>query len=191
MSLVQKRKPLRPAFRQRITLKVAEASVAVAFATAVLVLMTVSLGVYIEYAGLLTWIFVGSAVATFVYQLGRYMHAVGRRTVRPDVRMVWRRTARVWRIFLVVCVVWGAMVITIGGHVTFETPTVRAGRYVTTRYGHVVRYTSRAEFRDLKMGRFRLFTGIAGIFVVIGATIAAARDSVETPGGSPLGSFGT
>lgn len=190
MSLVRRREPLRPAFRQRITRNAAEAIVAVSSAIAVLVLTTVSLGLYVEYAGLLTWIFVGSAIATFVYQLGRYVQAVGRRTVRVDVRMVWRRAPRAWRIFLVVCVVWSATVIAIGDHVTLDTPVVRDGHYVTTRYGHFVRYVSRSEYLDLTMGRFRLFGGVAGIFVAFGATIAAARKGIETPDGSPLATFG-
>lgn len=186
MAVCQRREPLRPAFRQRITRNEAEAIVAVSFAIAVLVLTTVSLGLYVEYAGLLTWIFVGSAIATFVYQLGRYAQAVGRRTVRVDVPMVWRRAPRAWRIFLIVCVVWGAAVIAIGDHVTLDTPTVRDGHYITTRYGHVVRYISRSEYRDLTMGRFRLFGGVAGIFVAFGATIAVARGGIEAPDGSPL-----
>jgi hypothetical protein len=93
---------------------------------------------------------------------------------------------RAWRIFLIVCVVWGVAVIAIGGHVTLDTPVVRDGHYITTRYGHFVRYVSRSEFRDLTMGRFRLFGGVAGIFVAFGATIAVARDGIETPDGSPL-----
>jgi hypothetical protein len=104
--------------------------------------------------------------------------------------MVWRQTPHVWRIFLIACVVWAAAVITIGDHVTLETPMVRDGHYITTRYGHVVRYISRFEYRDLKMGRFRLFGGIAGIFAAIGATIAAARNGIETSDGSPLATFG-
>ena len=96
----------------------------------------------------------------------------------------------VWRIFLIVYVVWNATVIAIGDHVALETPTVRAGHYVTTRYGHVVRYISSSEYRDLKMGRFRLFVGIAGIVVAISATLAAARDDIKTPGSSPSGSLG-
>jgi hypothetical protein len=125
----------------------------------------------------------------FVYQLGRYIQVVGRRTVRIDVHMIWRRTPRAWRIFLIVCVVWGAAVIAIGDHVTLETPLVSGGHYITTRYGHVVRYISRSEYRDLTMGRFRLFGGVAGIFVAFGAIIAAARNRIETPGDSPLATF--
>jgi hypothetical protein len=154
-----------------------------------LFLTTVSLGLYIEYAGLLTWIFVGSAIAVFVYQLGRYMHVVGLRTVRIDIRTVWRRTPRAWRTFLVICVVWSAAVIAIGDHVALDTPMVRDGRYITTRYGHFVRYISRSEYRDLKMGRFRLFGGVACIFLAFGATIAAARNGIGTSEGSPLGVF--
>jgi hypothetical protein len=126
----------------------------------------------------------------FVYQLSRYVQVVGRRTVRIDVRTVWGRTPRAWRIFLVVCVVWSAAVIAIGGHVTLDTPTVRDGHYITTRYGHFVRYISRSEYRDLKMGRFRLFGGVACIFLAFGATIAAARNGIETQDGSSLKTFG-
>jgi hypothetical protein len=104
--------------------------------------------------------------------------------------MVWHRTPRVWRIFLIVCVVWGAAVIAVGDHVALETPMIRDGHYVTTRYGHVVRYISRSEYRDLKMGRFRLFGGIAGIFAAIGVTIGAARNRIEISDGSPLATFG-
>jgi hypothetical protein len=149
-------------------------------------LTTVSLGLYVEHARLLTWIFVGLAVATFVYQLSRYVQVVGRRTVRINVPMVWRRTPRAWRIFLIICVVWGSAVIAIGDHVTLDTPAVRDGHYVTTRYGHLVRYISRSEYRDLMMGRFRLFGGVACIFVAFGATIAVVRGGIETPDGSPL-----
>jgi hypothetical protein len=168
----------------------AEAMVAVSSTIAALGLATVSLEVYLGYSGLLTWMIVGLAIATFVYQLGRYVRVVGRRTIRVDVHIVWRRTPRVWRIFLIVCVVWATAVIAIGDHLTLDTPVVRDGHYVTTRYGHVVRYISRSEYRDLTMGRFRLFGGVAGIFVAFGATIAAARNGIETPDGSPLATFG-
>jgi hypothetical protein len=180
---------LRPAFRQRITRNAAEAIIAASSTIAVLVLTTVSLGLYVEYAELLTWIFVGSAIAMFGYQLGRYVQVVGRRTVRIDVRMMWRRTPRVWRIFLIACVVWSVAVIAIGGHVTLDTPMVRDGHYITTRYGHFVRYISRSEYRSLRMGRFRLFGGVACIFLAFGATIAAARKGVETLDSSQLEAF--
>jgi len=186
MAVCQRREPLRPAFRQRIDRNAAEAMVAVSSAIAVLVLTTVSLGIYVEYAGLLTWIFVGSAIAIFVYQLGRYVRVVGRRTVRVDVPMVWRCSPPAWRIFLIVCVVWGVAVIAVGDHVTLDTPMVRDGHYVATRYGHFIRYISRSEYRDLTMGRFRLFGGVAVIFLAFGATIAAARDGIKTPDGLPL-----
>ena len=161
---VEIRKPLRRAFDKRITQGAARALIAASPAIAVLVLTTLSLGLYVEYTGLLTWIFVGSAIATFVYQLGRYVRVGGRRTVRVDVPMVWRRTPRAWRILLIFCVVWSVAVVAIGDHVTLDTPAVRDGHYVTTRYGHIVRYISRSEYRDLTMGRFRLFGGITGIF---------------------------
>jgi hypothetical protein len=150
--------------------------VSVSPAVAALVLTTVSLWVYVGHSQLLTWIIVGSAIATFAYSVVRYTQVIGRRTVRVDVRTVWVRAPRAWRVFLMVCVVWGVAVIAIGDHVTFETPVVRDGHYVTTRYGHVVRYVSSSEYRDLKMGRFRLFCGIAGVFAAVGATIIAARN---------------
>jgi hypothetical protein len=155
-----------------------------------LVLTTVSLGVYIGYAGLLTWIIAGSAIVTFVYSLGRYAQLVGRRNVRVSLHTVWPRTPRAWRIFLIVCIVWGAAVIAVGDHVALETPMVRDGHYVTTRYGHVVRYISRAEYRELKMGRFRLFSGIASIFAAIGVTVGVARNRIEIPDGSPVATCG-
>jgi hypothetical protein len=111
-----------------------------------------------------------SAITTFAYSVVRYTQVVGRRTARVDIRTVWVRAPRAWRIFLIVCVVWGVAVIAIGDHVTLETPVVRDGHYVTTRYGHVVRYVSNSEYRDLKMGRFRLFGGIASILAAVGAT---------------------
>jgi hypothetical protein len=155
----------------------------------VLFLTTVSLGLYIEYAGLLAWIFAGSAIAVFVYQLGRYVQVVGLRTVRIDIRRVWRRTPRAWRIFLVACVAWSTIVIVVGDHVALDTPVVRDGRYITTRYGHFVRYISRSEYRDLKMGRFRLFGGVACIFLAFGATTAATGNGVGTSDGSPSEAF--
>lgn len=172
--------------KKRITRNATEAMVAGSSAIAVLFLTTVSLGVYIEYSGLLTWAFVGSAIAVFVYQLGRYMQVVGLRTVRIDIRTVWRRAPRAWRTFLVACVAWSATVIAIGDHVALDTPMVRDGRYIATRYGHFVRYISRSEYRDLKMGRFRLFGGVACIFLAFGATVAAARNGVGTSDDSPV-----
>jgi hypothetical protein len=127
---------------------------AVSSTIAALVLTTVSLWVCIGYSGSLAWIIIGSSIVTFTYSLGRYTQVVGRRN-RVGVHMVWFRAPRVWRIFLIVCVVWGVAVIVIGDHVTLETPMVRDGHYVTTRYGHIVRYVSSSEYRDLKMGRFR------------------------------------
>jgi hypothetical protein len=189
MALSQKRKPLRPAFRRRRTRNGTEAMVAVLAAIASLMLTTVSLGVYLRSAGLLTWIIIGLAIATFVYSLVRYIQVVGRRTARVGVPMVWLCTPRAWRIFLIICVVWGVAVIAIGDHVTLETPMVRDGHYVTTRYGHVVRYISSSEYRDLKMGRFRLFSGIAAIFAAFGATIGAARNRLETSDDSALTRF--
>lgn len=156
---------------------------AVSSAIAALLLTTASLGVYIGHARLLTWIIVGSAITTFAYSVARYTHVVGRRTVRVDVRTVWVRAPRAWRAFLIVCVVWGVAVIAIGDHVTLETPVVRDGHYVTTRYGHVVRYVSSSEYRDLKMGRLRLFCGIAGIVAAVGATIIGSR-RLQIPDGS-------
>jgi hypothetical protein len=180
MSAVQRRGPLRLAFRQRITPNAAVATVAVSCAIVVLVLTTVSLALYVEYAGLLTWFFLGVAIAAFVYQLGRYVQVVGRRTARIGVRAVWRRTPDAWRIFLIVCVVWSAAVIAVGDRVTLDTPVIRDGHYVTTRYGHLVRYISRSEYRDLTMGRFRLFGGVVCIFLAFGGAIAAARNGMET-----------
>jgi hypothetical protein len=190
MVLSQKRKPLRPVFRRRIARNGAEAMVAVSAAIASLALTTVSLGVYLGYSELLTWIIIGLAIATFLYSLVRYMQVVGRRTTRVGVPMVWFSAPRAWRIFLVVCVVWGVAVIAIGDHVTLETPMVRDGHYVTTRYGHVVRYISSSEYRDLKMGRFRLFGGIAAIFAAFGATIGAARSRLEISGSPSLTTLG-
>jgi MFS family permease len=164
--------------------------VTVSPAIVALVSTTVSLGVYVGYAGLLTWTIVGSAIATFVYSLGRYTQVVGRRTVRVGVHMVWSQAQRVWRIFLIACVVWGAAVIAVGDHVVLETPMVRDGHYVTIRYGHVVRHISRSEYQDLKMGRFRLFGGLAGILAAIGATISAARSRIEIPDSPPAATFG-
>jgi hypothetical protein len=160
-----------------------EAMVAALPAIAALVLTTVSLGVYVGYSGLLTWMILGSAIATFAYSVIRYTQVVVRRTVRVGVHIVWHGAPRVWRIFLIVCVVWGVAVIAIGDHVTLETPVVRDGHYVTTRYGHIVRYVTISEYRDLKMGRFRLFGGIAAILAAIGATIGAARNHLEIPDG--------
>jgi hypothetical protein len=104
--------------------------------------------------------------------------------------MVWFCVPRVWRIFLVACVVWSTVVIIIGDHVTLETPAVREGHYITTRYGHVVRNISSAEYRDLKMGRFRLFCGIAGIFAAIGAAVGVAGNRVEIADDSPFTAMG-
>lgn len=163
---------------------------AASLAIASLALTTVSLGAYLGSSGLLTWVLVGLAIATFAYSLVRYTQVVGRRTVRVGVHAVWLRAPRPWRIFLVVCVIWGVAVIAIGDHVTLETPMVRDGHYVMTRYGHVVRYVSSSEYRDLKMGRFRLFGGIAAIFAAFAATIGAARNSLEEPDGSSLATFG-
>lgn len=163
--------------------------VSVSFASAALVLTTVSLWVYVGHSGLLTWIIVGSAITTFAYSVGRYTQVVGQRTVRVGLSTVWVRAPRAWRILLIVCVVWGVAVIAIGDHVMLETPVVRDGRYVTTRYGYVVRYVSSSEYRDLKMGRFRLFGGIAGIVAAVGATISAARNRIEIPDGSSLTTF--
>jgi hypothetical protein len=157
--------------------------VSVSPAIAALVLTTVSLWAYVGHSQLLTWIIVGSAITTFAYSVIRYTQVVGR-TVRVDIRTVWVRAPRAWRVFLIVCVVWGVAVIVIGDHVTLETPVVRDGHYVTTRYGHVVRYVSSSEYRDLKMGRFRLFCGIAGVFAAVGATIIAARNGPQIPDGS-------
>ena len=157
--------------------------VAVSSTIAALVLTTVSLWVYIGYSGFLAWVIIGSAIATFIYSLGRYTQVVGRRN-RVSIHMVWFRTPLVWRAFLIVCVVWAVAVIVIGGHVTLETPMVRGGHYVTTRYGDTVRYVSSSEYEDLKMGRFRLFGGIAGIFAAIGAIILAARNRIEIPDAS-------
>lgn len=190
MAAYQKRKPLRPAFRQRMAWDRAEAMVAISSAIAALGLATVSLEVYLGYSGLLTWIIVPLAIATFGYSLVRYTQVVGRRTVRVGVQMVWPRMPRVWRIFVIVCIVWGAAVIALGDHVALETPLVRDGHYVTTRYGHIVRYISRSEYRDLMMGRFRLFGGIAAILAAVGAAIGAARSHIEAPDGSPLTTFG-
>lgn len=153
-------------------------------AIAALVLTTISLWIYVGPSVLLTWIIVGSAITTFAYSVVRYTQVVGRRTARVDIRTVWVRAPRAWRIFLIVCVVWGVAVIAIGDHVTLETPVVRDGHYVTTRYGHVVRYVSSSEYRDLKMGRFRLFGGIASILAAVGATIGAARNRPEIPDSS-------
>jgi hypothetical protein len=158
--------------------------VSVSSAIAALVLTTISLWVYVGPSVLLTWIIVGSAITTFAYSVVRYTQVVGRRTARVDIRTVWVSAPRAWRIFLIVCVVWGVAVIAIGDHVTLETPVVRDGHYVTTRYGHVVRYVSSSEYRDLKMGRFRLFGGIASILAAVGATIGAARNRIEIPDGS-------
>ncbi len=157
--------------------------VAVSSTIAALVLTTVSLWVYIGYSGFLAWIIAGSAIATFIYSLGRYTQVVGRRN-RVSIHMVWFRTLLVWRAFLIVCVVWAVAVIVIGGHVTLETPMVRGGHYVTTRYGDIVRYVSSSEYEALKMGRFRLFGGVAGIFAAIGAIILAARTHIEIPDAS-------
>jgi hypothetical protein len=158
--------------------------VSVSPAIAVLVLTTVSLWVYVGHSQLLTWIIVGSAITTFAYSVVRYTQVVGRRTVRVDVRTVWIRASRAGRVFLIICVVWCVAVIAIGDHVTFETPVVRDGHYVTTRYGHVVRYISSSEYRDLKMGRFRLFCGIAGVIAAVGVTIIAARNRPQVLDGS-------
>lgn len=155
--------------------------VSVSAAIAALVLTTISLWVYVGPSVLLTWIIFVSAITTFAYSVVRYTQVVGRRTARVDIRTVWVRAPRAWRIFLIICVVWGVAVIAIGDHVTLETPVVREGHYVTTRYGHVVRYVSSSEYRDLKMGRFRLFGGIAGILAAVGATIGAARNRIEIP----------
>jgi hypothetical protein len=168
----------------------AEAMVAASSAVAALGLGTVSLEVYLGYSELLTWIIVGLAIASFGFSLARYTRAVGRRTVRVGVQMVWPRTPRAWRIFLVVCIVWGAAVIALGDHVALETPIVRDGHYVTTRYGHIVRYISRSEYRYLKMGRLRLFGGIAAIIAAVGAAIGAARNNIEGPDGSPFTTVG-
>ena len=173
---------MRLAFR-RITRNGTEGVVAVSSTIASLVLTTLSLWVYVGYSGFLTWIVVGSAIATFAYALGRYTQIAGRRN-RVGVQVVWFHAPRAWRIFLFVCVVWGVAVIVIGDHVTLETPMVRGGHYVTTRYGDIVRYVSSSEYRDLRMGRFRLFGGIAGIFAAVGATILAARNRVERPDAS-------
>lgn len=159
-------------------------------ASGALGLATVSLEVYLAYSGLLTWIVVGLTIATFVYSLVRYTQVVGRRTVRVSVHMVWPRTPRVWRISLIICIVWGVAVIAIGDHVALETPVVRNGHYFTTRYGHIVRYISPSEYRELKMGRFRLFCGIAGILAAVGAAIGAARSHIEIPDGSPFTTSG-
>jgi hypothetical protein len=159
------------------------AIVPLAPAIVALALATISLWVYVEHSQLLIWIVVGLAILTFVYSVVRYTHVVGRRTVRIDVRTVWVRAPRAWRAFLIVCVVWGVAVIAIGDHVTLETPVVRNGHYVTTRYGHVVRYVSSSEYRDLKMGRLRLFCGIAGIVAAVGATIIGSR-RLQIPDGS-------
>jgi hypothetical protein len=157
--------------------------VSVSAAIAALVLTTISLWVYVGPSVLLTWIIIVSAITTFAYSVVRYTQVVGRRTARVDIRTVWVRAPRAWRIFFIVCVVWGVAVIAIGDHVTLETPVVRDGHYVTTRYGHVVRYVSSSEYRDLKMGRFRLFGGIASILAAVGATIGAARNRIEIPDG--------
>jgi hypothetical protein len=178
------------ASRRRSTLSAAEAVILVSPTVAALVLTTVSLWVYLGHATLLTWIIVGSAIATFAYSLVRYARAVGQRNVRVGVQMVWLRAPHAWRVFLIVCVVWGAAVVAVGDHVTLETPTIRDGHYVTTRYGHVVRYIARSEYRDLKMGRFRLFAGIAGILAAAGATVGAARGRIEPPDDSPLETLG-
>lgn len=183
MALFQKRKPLRSAFRRPITRDGIEGVVAVSATIAAVVLTTISLWVYIGYSGFLTWIVVGSAIATFVYALGRYTQIVGRRN-RVSVQVVWFHTPRAWRIFLIICVVWSVAVVAIGDHVTLETPMVRGGHYVTTRYGDILRYISSSEYRDLRMGRFRLFGGLAGIFAAVGATILAARNRIEIPDAS-------
>jgi hypothetical protein len=166
------------------------AMAAASLAIASLVLITVSLATYVRSSGLLTWIIVGSAIATFAYSMVRYTQAAGRRTARVGVHTVWFRAPRVWRVFLVACVLWSVAVIAFGDHVTLETPMVRDSHYVTTRYGHVVRYVSSSEYRDLKMGRFRLFGGIAAIFAAFAATIGVARDRLEVLNGSSVARLG-
>jgi hypothetical protein len=166
-----------------VTRNRAEAILTVSSAVAPLGLAAVSLEVYLGHSGPLIWIFVGLALVTFVYSLGRYTQVAGRRTARISLHKMWSHMPRAWRVFLVVCIAWAAAVIAIGDHIALETPATNNGHYVTTRYGHIVRYISKAEYRDLNMGRFRLFGGVAGVLAAVGTVISAARSRVEVPDG--------
>jgi len=186
MGLSQKRKPLRSGFRRSMARGGSDAVAAASLAIASLGLTTVSLAAYLGSSALLTWILVGLALAAFTHSLVRYTQVVGRRTARVGVHAVWLLGTRPWRIFVVVCVAWGVAVVAIGDHVTLETPMVNHGHYVTTRYGHVARYVSSSEYRALKMGRFRLFGGVAALFASIAATIGVARKRLEVPDGASV-----